>query len=556
MIVYDTSLWGFRILLRGHGSALYKAFLPATVSTAILLGIYFGNSVDFEDRSEYKLFDHPYALGVFVVAYTFTLTFKLSFSYNRYWEACTAIHQMHSKWLDVGMEMAAFHLQSNKYKAIMPPAFGEHPEITSVRRQRSRVHEKTAEDVEKHLDSIKEPTTMQWVFNRKKGKSFIRKNRPSFPQAKNINLPGNAPVGKTDAKRRSSGKALKRSKMNKRLQSVAVLDGGIKTKEPALFLQELTHLLSLLSAVAFSTLRNDNEETESPLVPFEPGTPWQPVDPDDVNDPSGGLMIRKEYYRSQGKFWNTTKYLLSISDRSEKGKAMYNLARPFRVIGGVSDAEIQLLQCARGPLAKVALCSMWLQEFISREYLNGSTGPVAPPIISRLFQYTSDGMVGYNQARKVAYIPFPFPHNQVTAFFTLFTIVYLPVLFLTYIRTLWTAIVMNLFASWCFCALYEVARELERPFQNVPNDIPLNNLQHQFNEALQTTYFGFHPDAWWEIEGKVKTPTCVRLPSGSEHNEQLEEAVENLAGDINAEATEGTGLNVVFEDREEAKEET
>lgn len=81
---------------------------------------------------------------------------------------------------------------------------------------------------------------------------------------------------------------------------------------------------------------------------------------------------------------------------------MYNAARPFGVLGGVSDSECELLQKARGPYAKVALVTMWLQEFLSREYLNGSTGKVAPPIISRLYQFISDGVVGYNQARKVA----------------------------------------------------------------------------------------------------------------------------------------------------------
>jgi hypothetical protein len=47
---------------------------------------------------------------------------------------------------------------------------------------------------------------------------------------------------------------------------------------------------------------------------------------------------------------------------------------------------------------------MWLQEFISRETLNGSSGDINGAILSRLYQYQSDGMVGYNQARKIAYI--------------------------------------------------------------------------------------------------------------------------------------------------------
>lgn len=47
---------------------------------------------------------------------------------------------------------------------------------------------------------------------------------------------------------------------------------------------------------------------------------------------------------------------------------------------------------------------MWLQEFIARETLRGSTGDINGAILSRLFQYQSDGMVGYNQARKITYV--------------------------------------------------------------------------------------------------------------------------------------------------------
>jgi hypothetical protein len=67
---------------------------------------------------------------------------------------------------------------------------------------------------------------------------------------------------------------------------------------------------------------------------------------------------------------------------------MYNAARPFTVLGGVSDAEIEKLQNARGPSAKTALCFSWFQEFMARESLHGSTGDVHAAILTRLFQYT------------------------------------------------------------------------------------------------------------------------------------------------------------------------
>ena len=176
---------------------------------------------------------------------------------------------------------------------------------------------------------------------------------------------------------------------------------------PLLFLEEVAHLLSLLSAVAFSTLRNDLPYAESPLTAFEPGLPWPHVDPD--------AYKRRDKLGWEGSKLTTLLRFIVGASRTARDRTLYNAARPFRVIGNVSDQEIDQLQQARGPLAKVSLVSMWIQELISREYMTGdSTGSIAPPIISRLYQFISEGMAGYNQARKIASIPFPFAHAQLT----------------------------------------------------------------------------------------------------------------------------------------------
>jgi len=258
-----------------------------------------------------------------------------------------------------------------------------------------------------------------------------------------------------------------------------------------------------------STLRNDLEEAESPLTEYIPNRPWPSVDPDAFHADIEEEMIR------ESPITRALRYLFGMT-RTPKSRTLYNAARPFRVIGGVSDEEIQALQKARGPLAKVALCTMWLQEFISREYLSGSTGNVAPPIISRLYQFTSDGMLGYNQARKIAYIPFPFPHAQITSLFVLTIVVMIPILMLSYVTNLVFGGFLNFCTVLCFTGLHEVSRELENPFRNVPNDIPLNNFQAQFNEALMVMYFGYHPDAWWQVEEKIidpAPPIQQQLPS-------------------------------------------
>lgn len=75
--------------------------------------------------------------------------------------------------------------------------------------------------------------------------------------------------------------------------------------------------------------------------------------------------VRREWTKSTHMSVTVLRYLFGNS-RNPAARTLYNAARPFRVIGGVSDAEVEMLQAARGPLAKVALCTMWLQEFITR----------------------------------------------------------------------------------------------------------------------------------------------------------------------------------------------
>lgn len=82
----------------------------------------------------------------------------------------------------------------------------------------------------------------------------------------------------------------------------------------------------------------------------------------------------------------------------------------------------------------------------------------------------------------------------------LVAILIFPLLYFAYTNHLVFACIMNFTTVLCFQGIYEVARELTNPYFTVPNDLPLNNFQAQFNEALVTMYAGFHPDSWKKKE--------------------------------------------------------
>lgn len=207
---------------------------------------------------------------------------------------------MHSKWLDVGTELASFHLQSTKYKR-KPPAFGHHPEIVSIERERERYNELNREELEQRIEELQhvdDVVSLRTKFRRWSGNAKAKRARRNqiqqqeeqeepqefsqVPERKvtfNVDVPV---IENEDDERREKFQRVKSTKVNE------------EWKQASLFLQETAHLLSLLSAVAMSTLRNDLEGAESPLSTFTPNASWPCEDPDAYN-----ADVRKGWTRSK-----------------------------------------------------------------------------------------------------------------------------------------------------------------------------------------------------------------------------------------------------------------
>jgi len=380
MIKYDAGSFGFAILFRLHGSAVFKSIFPALISSALFLILYFYADI-YQNR--FVLMYHPYPMTALIAALTFLLAFRANFAYNRYWEAFTAIHQMHSKWIDVAMDVAAFHLQSDIYANKRPPAFGSHPELQFIERERERRQEMSYLDLQEHLEEVLPQKGMHkfltaiTVTNAMKARRRKRKERKEkkekekddddddLPRSPKENRQHNR-CGFSSEKIMIGNPGMSRKHDRRKTMTVASKirtlnhSGVWKAGDRPVFLEECAHLLSLLSAVALSTLRNDLETASTPLITFVPGEPFPHVDPDDYT-----ADVRREWTKSTHRTVTVLRYLFG-SSRTPAARTLYNAARPFRVFGGVSDAEIEMLQAARGPLAKVALCTMWVQEFISR----------------------------------------------------------------------------------------------------------------------------------------------------------------------------------------------
>ena len=299
MIRYNSDLFGIKALFVWHGSAVFRAFLPASFSTGMLiLSHYYLEEETVKDRG---VVSHPYVISAYVLVLGYMVVFRLNYSYQRYWEAATQIHQMTSKWLDSAICLAAFHMQSSQYDNQRPPSFGsnQHHILRNETRERERLkNEKKLRDdtisiCTQQSSSSSPKKGVNWRFKRKQKKNSKDRNKRNVGKRfQTNNISGNIPDDPylynlesnwdwspqqqaPSSSSRTSMKAWKASFASSRFSTNDFQDQrrlkrltGLDSSTPSLFLQEAAHLYSLLSAVAMSTLRRDLEGVEAPLVSF------------------------------------------------------------------------------------------------------------------------------------------------------------------------------------------------------------------------------------------------------------------------------------------------
>ena len=134
MIEYYRGAYGANLLTRWHGSCLAKAFIPGGISVAIYFILHY---LDQTPEDEVYL-NHPYAVGVLVSSVSFLIIFRANYGYQRYWEACSAVHQLMSKWMDTAMFIGVFHLQSDYLKDMDPPNFFDYNDLNDLNLTRDR----------------------------------------------------------------------------------------------------------------------------------------------------------------------------------------------------------------------------------------------------------------------------------------------------------------------------------------------------------------------------------------------------------------------------------
>jgi len=195
-------------------------------------------------------------------------------------------------------------------------------------------------------------------------------------------------------------------------------------------------------------------------------------------------------------------------------------------LGGVGDFEVlcgadqSCLDAFKDDLIadKVNVVFMWVQDTLTKRLKSGGLD-VPSPILTRIFQELSTGMLGYNNALKIHNTPFPFPYVQLISVCLLVLTVSAGFVMHVYVDNAIWAVIFTTIAVGGYHALNQVAVELEDPFGDDPNDLPMTEYQNNFNARLLSMSYIDSVYKCPSSDSKFDVPTEPVAPEPSDKKE-------------------------------------
>jgi len=257
-----------------------------------------------------------------------------------------------------------------------------------------------------------------------------------------------------------------------------------------MFRVRIAHWFSLMSCLAFATLRCRRSLTSLDDMPIrelfgEENAEFTPA-------PSNLNKGKPDSPRSPCKSFTSQAQILRMSNGLDPCMDFTEIKKPparrqdgkdddvknldLYVLSSPTPEEIELLQLA---IDKVNCVVLWIIQGVSEEIRAGTLDTPAP-IVTRFFQELSNGMLGFNQAFKVAMVPFPFPFAQMVSLMLMILYALIPIYIDIFTKNVVATPILSFFLPLCYCGLNSVAIELEEPFGTDWNDVDIEVRHEEF----------------------------------------------------------------------------
>lgn len=423
MIHYSKRYWGLPLVFRAFGSPFPRTIPFAIVSVSISVVL---QVVDSWKQTMVDAFGHPYPFQVYAFVIGFLVVLRTNHALARFMEARTAVELMASKWADAVVMLQAFDGVTTGSKT-----------WDSCRRGSEQTHgDGTDAFIARivHLISLMHGLALQQL----RGDENLD------------NLVVAAP----------------RSGLGCDLKVVSNANDGANVAANVVVVHDTEGTLggspTVKVVLSGEVLAREKHRSTYKLR----GTYLMAAAVDDVKNHRGKILSR-----------------FSLTEQHDKWRACCT-ATPLAVVGGVDGSELAALQ--RLDCDRVYLVMSWIQALIVTRSEERDGLRIAHPILSRCHQVLSDGMLGFNQADKLAKTPFPMPYAQMLTTLLLVFNITLPVMIAGNVNALWLGITVNLVSTVAYQGLNETARELEDPFKPTHvNDLGLPQLQAMFNSKIR-----------------------------------------------------------------------
>eukprot|EP00419_Tripos_fusus_P051094 CAMPEP_0172826358 /NCGR_PEP_ID=MMETSP1075-20121228/19360_1 /TAXON_ID=2916 /ORGANISM="Ceratium fusus, Strain PA161109" /LENGTH=511 /DNA_ID=CAMNT_0013668001 /DNA_START=236 /DNA_END=1771 /DNA_ORIENTATION=+ len=185
-------------------------------------------------------------------------------------------------------------------------------------------------------------------------------------------------------------------------------------------------------------------------------------------------------------FRHTLLRLMSLCHGSALDELKFASKETYEVldIRGLNDETIHILtHCKDYGFNRVEVVLHMIQVLVIDAQKNNIIS-VPAPILSRVYQTLSRGFVNLLNARKIKDTRFPFPYAQAINLLMIILVVFTPLTMSAIIaQKSWSA-VATFVPVLALYAMNFTAIELEMPFGEDPNDLPLSHFQEEMNTSL------------------------------------------------------------------------
>eukprot|EP00929_Paragymnodinium_shiwhaense_P036723 TRINITY_DN19650_c0_g1_i1.p1 TRINITY_DN19650_c0_g1~~TRINITY_DN19650_c0_g1_i1.p1 ORF type:complete len:465 (-),score=159.19 TRINITY_DN19650_c0_g1_i1:90-1484(-) len=132
---------------------------------------------------------------------------------------------------------------------------------------------------------------------------------------------------------------------------------------------------------------------------------------------------------------------------------------------------------------KVMVLVQWIQKLMIQAVRTGII-EAAPPLVTRSFQDLTRGVVNFVDARRITEVQFPFPYAQMQQLLLTMQLVFTPIISGLLVESPPMAVLLCFLSVFSFWGLHMIAMEIELPFGDDQNDLPVKEMMDEFNRSL------------------------------------------------------------------------